>query len=402
MLARITASSLPLLLTASLAGCGDDDPDRPGGGGGGAAPRYAVQSMIFGDQGTWSYVSLLPSLETQAEVKLTAAREFPGYAPADAWGGAIIVGSGEAPTLTRYAVDDAGTWVDEGTVSFANFTTMPLDGSVYVTPIKAYVPIDTTNHVVWDPETVTIGAAIGAPAQIPLTRDGLTAWRGYGHEVRDGKVFQPYYFADASFQAYSGTSQVAVIDATTDTVSAVIDVPCPHLHITSQDDDGNIYLSNGQGSIAAAVLGADQPKNCFARIKAGETTLDPSFTTRFRDLTDGREGSNLFYVGDGVALINVYHAERDDLGPDTPYETVDYSSSYHLWTLDLATMQARPVDGLDYGGGQFVAFRIDGRMFVAIPAADYSRTAVYEVLASGAAEKRFDTEGWTFKIFRVR
>jgi hypothetical protein len=41
-------------------------------------------------------------------------------------------------------------------------------------------------------------------------------------------------------------------------------------------------------------------------------------------------------------------------------------------------------------------------VFVAIPGAGYARTAVYEILPSGAAEKRFDTEGWTFKIVRVR
>jgi len=389
------------LLAPLLAACGDDDPSGPGDAGTNE-PVYAVQSMIFGDGGTWTYVSLLPSLETQGDVTIANAREFAGYAAADPWNGAVYVGGGEAPTITRFAVGDDRSWLDEGTVSFANFTSMPLDGSVYVTETKAYVPIDTTNHVVWNPSEMTVGQEIGAPSEIPLTRGALTAWRGYGHELRDGLIFQPYYFADDSYHQYSEISQVAVIDTATDTVTSVIDVPCPHLHITSRDDEGNIYLSNGQGSIAGAVLDENHPRNCVARIKAGETTLDTAFTTEFREIADGREGSNFFYLGDGKALINVYHAERDTITPDTQFEDVDYSENYHLWTVDIATMDAQPVDGLDYGGGQFTAFRIDDRTFIAIPTADYSRTSVYEVLASGAAEKRFDTEGWTFKMFRVR
>ena len=150
------------------------------------------------------------------------------------------------------------------------------------------------------------------------------------------------------------------------------------------------------------MLSAAEPRNCFARIKAGETALDTAFTTRFRDITGGREGSNFYYIGDDVALINVYHAERDTITADTTFADIDYSPNYHLWTFNLRTMQAAPVAGLDYGGGQFAAFRIDARTFIAIPSADYSTTAVYEVLPSGAAEKRFDTGGWTFKMFRVR
>ncbi len=60
------------------------------------------------------------------------------------------------------------------------------------------------------------------------------------------------------------------------------------------------------------------------------------------------------------------------------------------------------MDGIDYAGGQFVAFRIDERSYVAIPTADYASTAVYEVFSSGRAEKRFDVQGWAFKMFRVR
>lgn len=394
--------ALPFVLAGSLLGCGDDessnDQDTRFDG-----PVYAVQALTFGTSGRFSYISLIPDLENQSTIKLATAQEFPEYAPADAWDGKLVVGSGEAPTLTKYDIGIDGSWNEEQTVSFSAYQSLPLLGSAYVTPSKAYVTVDGTKHVIWNPETAAITGEVAAPSQIPLVlENGYTIERSYGHESYNGKLFQPYYYRDTSFHLFGGVSPVAVIDSATDATVNVFDIPCPHVHVSNQDDDGNIYFSNGVGSVAAAVLREDEPKNCFARIKAGETTIDPTFTTHFADITGGREGSNFFYLGNDVAMINVYHAERDNLTPDSTIDQIDQSGSYHIWTVNMATKTGAPVEGLDFGGGQFSAFRIDSRTFIAIPAADYGSTAVYEVLANGTAEKRFDTEGWTFKMFRVR
>lgn len=391
------ATACALLPAACDGDGGDGGPPIPGDG-----PLYAVESLIFGDQGRSSYIALLPSLESQPRVLLETAREFPEYAAADSLDGMIVVGSGEAPTFTGYTISDSGDWIEEETISFARYSSAALAASVYVSADEAYVPFDGTNHITWNPQTFTIETEVGAPSEIPLTRDDLAVTRGYAHALRDATLFQPYYWADSTFHVYAPISQVSVIDTAADRVESVVDVPCPHLHLTTQDEEGNIYFSNGQGSIAAAVLDAEQPQNCFARINAGTKTLDESSIVYFRDLTDGREGSNFFYIGDGVGFFNVYHAERDDITPDTEFADIDFSANYHLWILDLQTMEARPMDGIDYAGGQFTAFRIDDRSYVAIPTADYSSTAVYEVFSDGRAEKRFDVQGWAFKMFRVR
>ncbi len=395
---------LTILGTASLGmtGCSESSPSTTSGASTSTEPLYAIQSLIFGDQGQFSYVSLLPSFEVRGKVLLETAREFPGYSPADTFEGKIYVGSGDQPTLTRFSVTDGGAWSQEETLSFSQYTSSPLEASIYVTSHKALVPYDGTNHVTWDPESFTLGEEVGAPSQIPLTRGELSVYRGYGHAIRENLLFQPYYWADESFHEYTEVSQVSVLDTESDKVEQVIDVPCPHLHIVTQDDAGNIYFSNGQGSIAAAVLNPEHPRNCFARIDAGETTLDSASVVYFKDLTDGREGSNLFYIGDGIGFFNVYHAERDNLTDTTEFAAVDYSANYHLWTLDLNSMEATMMEGIDFAGGQFVAFRIDQRTFVTIPAPDYSSTEVYEVFSDGRAEKRFDVEGWAFKMFRVR
>jgi hypothetical protein len=358
--------------------------------------------LTFNDTGSTSYVSLLPSLDDTTEVTLDEAREFPGYAPADAAGGQIFVGSGDAPTVTRFSVTDGLEWSAGSELSFGSYSSTSLAASIYVNAHKAYMPFDATSHVVWDPTDFSIKGKLATPEQIELKHDGLGVRLGYSHETVGDAVFQPYYFSSDDYQQFAGYSQVSIIDTTRDEVRAVADAPCPHFHITTQDDDGNVYFSNGQESIASSVLDSTQPKNCLARIKVGENAIDTDFTVHFADLTEGREGSNFFYIGNGIGFFNVYHAERDKLSATSEAKDVNYSANYHLWTLDLASMKAQIMDGIDYSGGQYVAFRIDGRIWVAIPAGDYSTTAVYEVLSTGKAQKRFDVQGWDFKMFRVR
>jgi hypothetical protein len=365
-------------------------------------PLYAIQSLTFGDQGSSTYVILQPDLAAGPDITLDDAREFAEFAPGEVVDGRVVIASGEAPSLSVFSVSDTGAWLEGGTLSLASFTSEALAANVPVSARKVYVPFDVTNHVTYDAETLELGTEVGAPSDIPLTRDGLDATRGYAHALRGSTLFQPYYFADALFDTYSETSSVAVIDVATDTLLPSFDVPCPHLHITTQDDRGNVYLSNGVLSVAGALLTPGHAHNCFARINAGENVVDPSSITQFRDLAGGREGSNLFYIGGGRALFNVYHAERDDLSGSDAFDVVNASNSYHLWTLDLATGEAAMLEGIDFSGGQVVTFRIDGRTLVTIPAGDYSSTQFYEVPENGPAQKLFDVEAWAYKVFRVR
>ncbi|MDF2692178.1 MAG: MxcI [Labilithrix sp.] len=390
-------------------GSGPNDPQDPsntppGNQPSGSAPLYAIETLVFNDTSTTSYVVLLPNLDTQARVTLSSAREFPGYAQADAVGGQLVVSSGDAPRLTSYTIGDDLSWTEGKTISFADYTSASIDTSLYVATNKAYVPFDSTNWVTWDPTTFQVGRELGPTANLALTRgdaNQLKIWKGYAHALRGTTLFQPYYWSTDDFHAYTQLSQVSVIDTASDAVKSLIDVPCPHLHIGSQDDQGNVYFSNGQGSIAAAVLDPNHARNCFARINAGQETLDAASVTYFKDLAEGREGSNFFYMGNDVGLFNVYHAERDNLGPSSTFDDVDYSANYHLWTLNLKTKAAAPMEGIDFAGGQFVPYKFGDRFFVTIPAPDYSSTTFYEIV-NGRAEKRFDVDAWAFKVFRVR
>lgn len=395
-LAHTTCALLVTLLP--LAGCGDDSTGS-GGFGTQDAPTYAVISMAFSDSGQATYVTLLPELAPRAAITLESSREFAGYAPAGTIGGYLYVGSGEGPTLERFEVSDDGQWSPATALGFSAYTSMSLTATRFVGATKAYTPFDVANFAIWDPETMTITGELGQPA-IATMRGDTRATLGYAYERSGRYIYQPYYYATMDFRDYDDGSVISIIDTETDTYAGLVDAPCPHLHITTQDDDGNVYLSNGQGSIPTAVLDETAARNCMVKIAAGETELDESFTIDFAELTDGLEGSNLFYIGDGIAFFSAYHADRDP--EDADFDAITRSSSYHLWTLDLATMDAEIMQGVDYGGGQFTTYRIDGRTIVAIPSGDYSSTAVYEMTPHGAPVKLFDVQGWAFNFFRVR
>jgi hypothetical protein len=410
----LAATALALVLLA----CGDDDdatsrvasPASAADSGSaepseGAAPRYIIESMITSDSDRASYVAVLPTLDRSETVEFSDAREFASYAPADPWKGSLLVNDGQTPKVTQYELDDQGAWVEGPTLLFSAQTSLPLERNIAVAGDKAYVPFDRNNFIAWNPDTFEKGVELGPPAELPQQRDDdrdLQVNRGYSFELRGSTLFQPYYYADPTFNVFSRESKISVIDTKADKVMKVLTAPCPHLHITTRDKAGNIYLSNGMGSIPAAITSGGKLHNCFVKIPAGSAEIDPAATTDFRDLTDGREGSNLYVISDKLALFNVYHAERDSLGDEPDFDDVDNSANYHLWTLDLETMQAKIMDGIDYSGGQTVVFPIDDRVFVTVPAADYSSTEVYEVSAEGSAKKLFDVNGWAFKMFRLR
>lgn len=366
-------------------------------------PIYALGILVFGNGAQTTYLQLLDSFDTQPNVTLASAREFAGYAAASASDGKLIVSSGDAPKITRYAIDEDKRWTEEATLGFGNYSQTPLTQSIYVSNTQAYAPFDALGYVAWNPSTFTIGAEVPQPKDIPLERDGLGVYRGYASIVSGTYAYQPFYFMNSTFTQLGKTSIIGVLDAKTSTWIATPNVDCPHMHLTTKDDDGNMYFSPGQYSVPLAVLDANFPRNCMVRIKPGQTTLDPDFgSVKFADLAGGREGSNFFYVGNGIGFFNVFHAERENIGPTTSPNTITYSANYHLWTYDLKTKVAAIMPGIDYSGGQYTSYRIDDRVFVAIPAGNYGSTAVYEITKSGTAEKRFDTQGWTFNMFRIR
>ncbi|OJH39527.1 MxcI [Cystobacter ferrugineus] len=395
----------PLLLAALLAGCGEDSnkpPDEQPGPR--EKPVYSLATTIFSQAGSATYVSVFDSLDVTG-LDLEKAREHSGFATIGAVDGALFVGSGEAPEVLRYNVSDDGSLQDAGKVSFANYglQSAALYLNHFVDSTSAYMSLDETRRIVWNPSTMQISGALDAQG-LASEREGLVVKSSYDRArvVRDGFSFQPFYWTDGTYYDFLPGSQIAVYSNADDSLVKLIDAPCPGLDVATQDEAGNIYFSNWVFSAAAPVLEDSAPDTCVVRIKAGEQVLDSAWTRSLSALVGNRQTAAYRYLANGVGIVAVFHAENVVINNETEPSVITSGNHWKLWRVNLDAGTAAPVEGLDFIAGGYYAFRIEGRTFLLLPTSDYARTSIWELGVDGAAVKRFETLGWAYQLVKVR
>lgn len=102
-------------------------------------------------------------------------------------------------------------------------------------------------------------------------------------------------------------------------------------------------------------------------------------------------------------MFSAYHQERvaDINAAKAPGELAGLDK-WRVWALDLTTRQATLVDAIDFNSGGLATQVVDGRGFIMVPKGDYSTTVVYELLPSGVAERRWEIDGWSGTLFKLR
>lgn len=390
------------LMAATVAACATKDGDE-------AAVEafdhvYASSAVVFNDEGNVTYVSLLPDLE-RTELDLDDAIEYPGWSGIAANGGKLFISDGEAPEITRYRVDKAGAFTREAAMSFLNYGAEYGD-SAFVSPEKAYVFAE--QGVAWDPGKMEVTGAFDLPEvedlDDDLTYKGLAAGRSF--VARGDRAYVATNWANWDTYTVAEDSLIVVIDTESDRVLKTIPAPCPYLDVATIDDDGYVYFSNWTYSLSQTLIQGKR-QACALRIAPGEDELDDSWSLTFADVTEGREGAALRYLGDNKALFVAYHDERvegelTDYGEEYPGELADLSN-WRVWMLDLETMDAAPIDGLDWSAGGYYMSRVGGdRNFVLAPKDDYTETSFYEVFMDGTAKLRFVGPGWSLSLVQVR
>ena len=393
---RTSAPTAALAIALAVPACGSSPGEGAIGG------QYALVTVVFSDDERTTYVNLLESLDQLSSIDLADAREFPGLAGVVTLGGKLFVYSADAPTVSRYTPAGTGAWAEEGRVDFGGYGEPDLLTNIFISSQKGYMPFDVTGRVVWDPIALEIAGTQPASPSLPSDRDGLSVRLGYHHAVRGNLAFQPFYWSDADFFAHGSVSQVAIYEAGTDATKGLLDVSCPGIQTITRDEAGTLYFSNSTSAVIPRLFSASAPAPCMTRIKADEETIDSAFSLRFDELTEGRQGGTFQYLANGRGIFQVFHHERITIAPDADPFDVSFSPNWRIWTLDLETRAAAPVDGIDYFGGQYSAFTVGGRTFVLLPSADYSSTAIYEIVSDGTAVNRGDSTGWGYLLIEVR
>ena len=396
MSVRTKLSLCAFALATSLLACDDADDGSSGG-------RYLVHNVVLTVDGETSYINSLANLDPQA-IDFGTALEVPGWGDLWVYGDMAFVSSGEAPTVTRYAISDDGVLSENGTLSFANygFTTVGLTKQLVVSATKAYA-INTAERqlVLWNPTTLEITGTVDLPAmpnRDPLRLVGPSIDRA--SSVRDGLAYIAFYWADYSQYEMSNDSVVLVLDTETDVVVNEISVPCPEINFATVDtDEGHTYFSNWGFSTTSKILHGTASA-CAVRIADGESELDPSWSLRFADVTEGREASSLRFLGDGKALITVHHPERLAADPDA--SAIADGADYKLWTLDLESRVATPLETFGFHAFGTYGVRVDGATLLFLPNADWSTTTTYRLETDGTAETLWTSAGWQTRLFAIR
>lgn len=403
-----------LMVTTAAIGC-DSDVNSAGGGGGegggtegGASgvAHFAVPTEIYGADfaSSTSYIPIVPSLDVD-RIKLDKAREVDARASMAVVGDWIFVASSSTPVIERFEVQSDGSLHAAGRLGFANhglpeFFAIDDWGAVFVDAEKAYV-FNTTDgsHVVWNPTTLEITGEIPGPDIFE---------EGYQFEsiaiVRDKRMYRLFTLLNYDTWDFLAAPQyLAVYDVETDQlISLVEESRCPQLYSRPfVDEAGDIYFSNFIWTPVLS-LTSDYPHSCALRVKKGEQTFDPDYQLNFaQDITAGREAGILRYLGNGKALLDVFHDERVTIDKKTDAEELANTPNWRLWSVDLNKKTGEPVPDFDFKAAGYQDVDVDGRTFLMVPNEDYSETTSFEI-AGDEVNESFTIQGSSYFMARVK
>jgi hypothetical protein len=413
---RMNSAFAAAALVALSGGCGSDGAAGMVPDGSASEPAYALVTLVWGDDGPTGYVALTKSLNV-ADIDLGQAREFPGYTSVGVAGGQLLVNPSPAqPAIQRYRISDDLRWTDSGTVSFANegVEEVGFYRQYLRRDHEAYVDVDVTGRVIWDPIALTI-LGRSADGILPLQRDGLDLFANFNRTFFTfaNDVIRPFSYHAQDWFTWGPDSKIVVYDATTRAPTTVIDVMCPGLDTVTRDESGDTYLSSWEYPALHPLMGTGAAP-CTTRLKP-DNTIDASWSADMRDMTEGRFAVNFRYIGAGKAIAAVLHAEA--YGPNFDFthlaENVDdfwsTASNFHrLWMFDVGARSAAPVSGIDafsFVNPNFFHATIDGRTFVFLgdgSTSNPAETVVYEINDDGHATRRFAVPGTVTQWVRIR
>jgi hypothetical protein len=248
-----------------------------------------------------------------AQVSLTDAREFPGFATIASVGGRLLVSTFPSAEVNRFELGDDLLWREPQSLSFANYGTEDVGFSAqfFASERFAYLTYDVTRHVVWDPVELRVVAAKEGPALPQLGDAGMSLSAAYNRTFwipKGNTVLKPFYYRDSDGFRYAPSTQIAVYDASSHEPTSIIDAPCQGLENATQDEAGNTYFSTWNVSPLLFLYG-DAPAPCFRRVLP-DKTLDEQWAPDVAAWTGGRPTGVMRYLADGKAISSVLHQEE--------------------------------------------------------------------------------------------
>lgn len=421
---RLATSSLGAL--AAL-GCGDDvsvycgptatpgaceaapapAPEEEGGDPAPPAPEpaYLLGTRVWDDTTTTSYFHVVPSLSEGTAVDVGRALEVPGSAKLYSafelgW---FAVGSGEAPTITRYTLDAQGALVEGASISLLDYGVAGLWDTLYfVSPTKAYYPDrDNGQLIVWNPTEMRVLGSIPLPE---TRREGYLSLYGYAPIWRGDELLISvgWFDWDVNDDVLPETGLI-VLDTTEDRVLRVdVDKRCGGVTWPVVGASGETYLVSSALAGAAHRLGRLSTEPCALRIPADADQIDPDYFVSLNGITPSNLVGEPMPASGGQVLLRAF----DDTlaAPEAPGATWDLTGqpAWRWWRWDPAANTAVAVAELAPSTADVLWFQADDRVWGTETTADYSETTLIDLSADGSPRRGLTVPGFLHGITRIR
>ncbi len=373
-----------------------------GGQSAAGASKYLVVTAVSTEESEATYVKTVDSLDA-AQISNEGAREFDGWSDAGVLGRWIFVSNAETAIVSRYAINEDGTIGQEATtLSFAEHgQSAPMYYNVFLSETKAYLLVDATTYVIWNPTDMTITGTLPLPS-LP-ERDGIVPTPAFdrGMIVRGNRMFHAVAWTEYSEFETLAESNILVVDLDQDEVIATLTATCPDLDGGTVDDDGNIYFSNWIYSPAATLLKGDA-KACVVKVPAGSEQLDAAWKLTYAEVTGGHEGAAFRYVGGGKALFSVFYEDHTPFDPNAPEADPGewvFADNWRFSRIDLATRVVEEVTDIDWNSGASYPVKVGSDTYLLVPRSSYEATTAYKLAADGSATRSIETQGWSTRLF---
>jgi hypothetical protein len=323
-----------------------------------AANPVAGDDASHGDESR-TYLNLVEALDESTQVDPAGGVEVPGSPFVHE--GVVFVADAEAPTLTRYTLDDSDKLVEGEKLSFAAVgVSTPLESLYFVSKSKGYFFDDTGLRViVFDPSDMTL---TGEEIDISVMNiDDHTAYTySSEHNVRrrGDTIFVPvvWFDQDDNLRRNNG---ILVIDTREDEVVRLLDDErCGGggASITAANGDFYFFPSAGN-SLQYTTSGDPSMPSCALRIQKDHDELDPDFTLPLSEKVAGAAAQGAIPTPKGFLFTAVDKRQYEA-------RETDYAPFWAFKRYDLASNEVEAVADIPFWTGSTYYFQTAGRTFI--------------------------------------
>ncbi|WP_437779138.1 hypothetical protein [Sorangium sp. So ce1097] len=406
---RASAAVGLLAATLGIGGCGDDQTSPGGNGGGGSGgvsgPAFVVGTRIWDDTSTTAYFHVVSSLDQGTEVDLSQALEVPGSAKLYGFEdiGWLAIGGGDAPTISRYTLDERGALEKGTSISLQPLGVQALWPTLYfVSPTKVYYPDrDNEQLIILNPTTMEVEGRIDLPE---TARQGYRALYGYGSILRgDSLLFSVGWFDWEQNDTVLEETGLVVIDTTTDTLVRVdVDERCGGITQPVETASGDAYFVSSALAGAAHRLERLPTAPCALRVQKDADAFDQDYLQALAELTDGAIAGEPIPGGGDTVFLRVFDERAATIEADSVTWDLTGQKVWQWWRWDTATGEASRIDELSPMTSDVLWFQVDGRVFGTETTDDYAESTLIELTAEGGPKRGLTTPGFLHGVAKVR